>query len=158
MSARSRGGDRGPDVIAPPPLLFLMPLLAGLALDRLLPLPRLPRAVRPLGAPLVAGGAGLGVWFFTTMQRAGTPVDPREAPTRLVAEGPFTLTRNPGYVAMCLVYSGLSLLFGGRWPLLLLPGALIAVDRGAISREERYLQQHFGAPYAAYRSRVRRWL
>ncbi|MDQ6636493.1 MAG: isoprenylcysteine carboxylmethyltransferase family protein [Candidatus Dormibacteraeota bacterium] len=150
--------QRGPGVIAPPPLLFLAPLLGGFLLDRLLPLPPLPRALRGAGPPLVAAGIGLCGWFVATMQRAGTPVDVTKPPTALVQDGPFRRTRNPGYVGLALGYSGLVLAAGGRWPLILLPGALTVVDRGVIQREESYLEQRFGADYRDYRQRVRRWL
>ncbi|MGH7911238.1 MAG: methyltransferase family protein [Candidatus Dormibacteraceae bacterium] len=158
MNAHRRTGGHGPDVVAPPPLLFLGPLLAGLLLDRLLPPPKLPRTARALGVPLLAAGLGLGGWFFQTMRHAGTPLDPGQAPTALVESGPFALTRNPGYLAMTLVSGGLSLLLGARWPLLLLPGTLLVVDQGVIEREEAYLQEHFGDRYGSYRSRVPRWL
>jgi len=108
--------------------------------------------------PLTAAGVALGGWFFVTMRRAGTPVDPREAPTALVQEGPFRHTRNPAYVGLTLTYLGLSLLAGGRWALLLLPVVLVAVGRGVIWREERYLEERFGSDYREYRRRVRRWL
>jgi len=150
--------ERGPDVIAPPPLVYAAPLLAGFLLDRVLPLPALPRAVRAVGPPLVAAGIALGGWFFTTMRRAGTPVDPREAPTALVASGPFALTRNPGYISLALLYAGTALTAGGRWSLLLLPGVLATVDKGVVKREEEHLERRFGAEYRAYRQRVGRWL
>lgn len=149
---------RGPDIIAPPPLLYAGPWLGGLLLDRLWPLPRLPLALRLVGLPLVGAGIGLAGWFAWTMRRAGTPIDPYEAPTALVTDGPFRHTRNPGYVALTLTYAGLSLLTGILWPFLLMPGVLLAVDRGVIQREERYLATHFGAAYGDYRRRVRRWL
>jgi protein-S-isoprenylcysteine O-methyltransferase Ste14 len=149
---------RGPDIIAPPPLLYAGPWLGGLLLDRLWPLPRLPLALRLVGLPLVGAGIGLAGWFAWTMRRAGTPIDPYEAPTALVTEGPFRHTRNPAYVGVTLTYTGLSLLTGILWPLLLLPGVLLAVDRGVIQREERYLGKQFGAAYGDYRRRVRRWL
>jgi protein-S-isoprenylcysteine O-methyltransferase Ste14 len=158
VSARKPIAERGPDVIAPPPLVYLGPLLSGLILDRVLPLPRLPHGFRLLGAPVLAGGAALVAWFFTTMRRAGTPLDPREAPTSLVEEGPFALTRNPGYLGMALIYTGVSLLTSARWPLLFLPGVLITVNRGVIDREEEYLKERFGARYTDYMSRVGRWL
>jgi protein-S-isoprenylcysteine O-methyltransferase Ste14 len=41
---------------------------------------------------------------------------------------------------------------------LFLPWALLVVDRGVIAREERYLERRFGAEYASFRTRVRRWL
>jgi protein-S-isoprenylcysteine O-methyltransferase Ste14 len=150
--------ERTPSVIAPPPLLYLGPLLAGLALDRLLPLPRLPAALRAVGIPAVLGGIGLGTWFFTSMREADTPVDPYQPPTALVEKGPFRFTRNPAYLAFALAYTGISLLAGGRWPLLFLPGVLAVVDRGVIQREEAYLEQRFKGPYRDYRGRVRRWV
>lgn len=150
--------ERGPDVIAPPPLLYLIPLVAGLVLDRRLPPPRLPRGARAAGLPLLTAGIALLGWFVSAMFRARTPIDVREAPIALVEAGPFAYTRNPAYLSMALTYTGISLLAGGRWSLLFLPGALLAVDRGVIRREEPYLERRFGRRYRDYRSRVRRWV
>ena len=72
--------ERGPEVIAPPPLLYLGPLLAGLGLDRLLPLPRLPGPLRLLGVPLLAGGLAIAATFLMTFRRAGTPPAPASCP------------------------------------------------------------------------------
>jgi protein-S-isoprenylcysteine O-methyltransferase Ste14 len=96
-------------------------------------------------------------WFLQTMRRAGTPVDPREASTALVTDGPFRHTRNPGYVGLGLVYAGVSLRCTVRWPLMALPGVLAAVDRSVIRCEEGYLADRFDTVYKAYRLRVRRW-
>jgi protein-S-isoprenylcysteine O-methyltransferase Ste14 len=158
MTEGSRTEDHGPNVIAPPPLLYAGPWLAGFVLDLLLPLPRLPGALRLAGLPLLAAGIALATWFLLAMQRAGTPVDPREATTALVEAGPFRYTRNPAYVAFTLTYLGLSLLAGARWAFILLAAVLVIVDRGVIRREERYLDTRFGSDYSAYRRRVRRWL
>ena len=145
-------------VLAPPPLIYLGPLLAGLALDRFLPLPRLPASLRVAGFPLLVGGIGLAGWFFASMREADTPVDPYQPSTTLVEKGPFRFTRNPAYLGLALVYAGISLLAGGRWPLVFLPGVLATIDRGVIGREEEYLKERFGDPYRDYLSRVRRWL
>jgi protein-S-isoprenylcysteine O-methyltransferase Ste14 len=148
----------GPDVIAPPPLLYAGPLLGGLLLDRLVRLPPVPRGLRlPAEGAALLGGVALTGWFVGTMRAAGTSIDVRRAPSRLVVDGPFRFTRNPGYVALSLVYCGVSLLAGGRWPLVLLPGVLATVDRGVIQREERYLRRRFGEEYDRYRRRDRRW-
>jgi len=149
---------RHPDVVAPPPLIFFGPLLGGLLLDRLLPLPKPPAAVRLLGVPALAAGAVLISSFFRDMTRAGTPIDPYQAPTALVTEGAFQHTRNPAYLGMALVYSWIALLTRARWPLIFLPGVLVAIDRGVIEREEELLEERFGAAYSDYRARVRRWL
>ena len=158
MAHEQPASERGPDVIAPPPLLYLIPLGVGLVLDRVLPPPRLPRGLRLAGLPLLAGGVGLIGWFARTMIQARTPIDLRQVPTTLVEDGPFEFTRNPGYLGMALTYTGLSLLAGGRWPLFFLPGAVLAIDRGVIQREEPYLERLFGSSYRDYLKRVRRWL
>lgn len=149
--------QNGPDILVHPPLLFLGPLLAGLVLDRVAPLPDIPRGARRLGVPILAAGLVTTGWFARTMRRAGTPVDPRRASTALVTDGPFRYTRNPGYLGFGLVYAGVSLLTNGRWSLVALPAVVAAVDRGVIAGEERYLADRFGAEYEVYRRRVRRW-
>lgn len=151
--------ERGPEVVAFPPLIYLAPLVGGLVLDRLVPLPRLPRRfARPAGVALLAGGMGLTAWFLRAMHDAETPVDVRQAPRQLVIDGPFRYTRNPGYLAMAACYLGISLVTRARWSLLLLPAALAVVDRGVIEREESYLRERFGPDYESYRSQVRRWI
>jgi protein-S-isoprenylcysteine O-methyltransferase Ste14 len=149
--------SRGPNVIAPPPLLYGGPWLAGFLLDLLRPLPHLPPPIRVAGLVFLAAGSVLGISFLLVMLRAGTPVDPRDAPTALVQKGPFRYTRNPAYAALTLTYVGVSLLAGARWPLILLPIILVVVDIGVIRREERYLEGRFGSDYTEYRRRVRRW-
>ena len=151
--------DRGPDVVLPPPLVYLAPLVGGLVLDRLIPLPRLPRwSTVPVGAAALTGGVALMGWFLRTMRQVDTPVDVRQAPRHLAVAGPFRYTRNPAYVAFTATYLGISLLTRARWPLLLLPAALAVIDRGVIRREEVHLQHRFGSDYENYRSQVRRWI
>jgi protein-S-isoprenylcysteine O-methyltransferase Ste14 len=153
------GEERGPDVIAPPPLIYLAPLVGGLVLDRLIPLPRLPRRfTRPAGVAALAGGVALMGWFLRTMIEADTPVDVRRPPRHLAVEGPFKYTRNPAYVAFAATYLGVCLITRARWSLLLLPAVLAIVDRGVIEREESHLRERFGEDYEEYRSQVRRWI
>ena len=155
-------GDDGRDnagVVAPPPLIYLLPLLLGLLLNRRIGASFLPAgATRLVGAPLVAGGLSLGVWFLRALRGAGTPVDPREPVAALVTSGPYRYSRNPGYLAMAMIYAGVSSLANSLPSILLLPVALGVIRRGVIEREESYLERSFGAEYLAYRARVRRWL
>lgn len=62
------------------------------------------------------------------------------------------------YLSMTLFYLGAALVADMLWPVLLLPAVLILLTVFVIQREERYLADAFGAEYAAYRARVRRWL
>jgi protein-S-isoprenylcysteine O-methyltransferase Ste14 len=146
-------------VVAPPPLIYLGPLVLGLLLNRKLSVPFLPRGVaRALGWPLLAGGVSLMSWFVFTMRRADTPIDPREPVSNLATDGPFRYTRNPAYLSMAMIYAGISSLANALWAILLLPATLLVIQRGVIEREERYLERKFGEEYLGYKGRVRRWI
>ncbi|QIN81821.1 isoprenylcysteine carboxylmethyltransferase family protein [Rubrobacter tropicus] len=154
-------GERAdnPGVVAPPPLIFAGGLAAGLLTNRLRPTPFLPRGLsRALGWPLVVAGLALGLWGFREMRRAGTNVDPYHPTTAIVDRGPYGFTRNPLYVGMTLIYSGLSARANALPAALLLPAVLHVVDRGVVKREERYLEGKFGDEYLRYKGRVRRWI
>ncbi len=155
----SDDGRENAGVVAPPPLVYLLPLLTGLLLNRGIGASFLPAGVtRLVGMPLVAGGVSLGAWFLLTLRGAGTPVDPREPVAALVTDGPYRYSRNPGYLAMAIIYTGVSSLANSLPSILLLPVALGVIQRGVIEREERYLERLFGEEYLAYRARVRRWI
>ena len=136
--------DKAGDV-APPPLIYLGPRGLGLLLNRKFPAPFLPRRMaRIFGLSLLGGGALLGSWFFRAMRRAGTPIDAKEPVSRLVVEGPFRYSRNPGYLSLAMIYTGLASLANALWAILLLPAALLVIQRGVVEREERYLERKFG--------------
>lgn len=148
-----------PGVIAPPPLIYASGLVVGLGLGavwRRLSLPT--RVAGPVGAALIVAGLGLAASFVSAFHRAHTPVDPRQATTAIVTTGPYRLSRNPGYLGMALIYSGIAMFTSGLWAFLTLVPTLILVDRGVIAREERYLERKFGAEYLGYKARTRRWL
>jgi protein-S-isoprenylcysteine O-methyltransferase Ste14 len=154
---------RGPDIVFPPPFLFLGGFIAGWLLERYvarLPLVRLPGAPAvgtTLGWLAVLAGAGLLLWAMSTFRRARTPVLPLPA-TQLVTGGPYALTRNPIYAGLSFLYVGFAIMFNYTWPLIVLPLVWAALFYLVIRREEQYLERRFGEEYAAYRSRVRRWL
>ena len=57
-----------------------------------------------------------------------------------------------------LTYVGIALLSQALWVLVPLPIVLAIIDRGVITREERYLERKFGQEYLDYKRRVRRWV
>jgi protein-S-isoprenylcysteine O-methyltransferase Ste14 len=158
MSTVEQSADTA-GVIAPPPLIYLGALGVGFGLNAALGGGWLPGTVRAsVGPALIVGGASLMGSFVQAFRRAHTPVDPYSPTEAIVTTGPFRLTRNPGYLGMALVYSGIAIAANAPWALLPLPVAMAVVDRGVIAREERYLEHRFGDAYTAYRARVRRWL
>ncbi len=148
-----------PGVIAPPPLIFAIPLVAGVLVGRVFPFQVLPRPFAlVVGGALALSAAALMFWAVVSFRQAATPMVPYKPTAAIIASGPFALTRNPVYLAMALLYAGITLLVNTVWPLLLLPFVLGLVQRGVIEREERYLERKFGDEYLSYKSRVRRWL
>jgi protein-S-isoprenylcysteine O-methyltransferase Ste14 len=148
-----------PGVLAPPPLLYGGGLVLGLLLEWVVPLPGLPGSVSwPLGAIVLVAGAALGAWFVSAFRRAGTPVDVRRPTTTIVTGGPFRFSRNPGYLSLTAMYVGITVLVDALWPLAVLPGIVLVVQRTVIEREERYLERKFGDDYLRYKVRTRRWI
>jgi protein-S-isoprenylcysteine O-methyltransferase Ste14 len=93
-----------------------------------------------------------------TFRRARTAILPTRPASQLVDGGPYRFTRNPMYTGLTTAYVGAAALLDSVWPLLLLPLVLAALVRLVVRREEAYLRGAFGAEYAAYQARVRRWL
>jgi protein-S-isoprenylcysteine O-methyltransferase Ste14 len=148
-----------PGVIAPPPVIYLGGLGIGFLLEALLPGGSFPGHIHHvLGALFLVLGLGLAAWWVSSFRRADTPLPPYQATTALVTDGPYRLTRNPGYLAFTLIYTAIALLADAPWVLLPLPFVLAAIDRGVIGREERYLERRFGRDYLSFKARTRRWL
>ena len=151
-----------PGVIAPPPLIYAVPLIIGLILHALFPvrlfrfLPRMARAI--LGGSLIGFALTFVTFAFREMRRAHTNVDPTQPTTALVVEGPFKLTRNPLYLSLTLLYAGITILVNTLWAMLLLPVILVVMRWGVIDREERYLERKFGEQYLRYKASVHRWI
>src|SRR5467141_5441610 len=91
------------------------------------------------GIALVILAPTLALSALVTMKKAGTNVHPAEPALMIVRGGPFRFTRNPMYLALCLVQVALGF-FLNDWitVLFVVPLALI-MHYGVILREERYL-------------------
>jgi protein-S-isoprenylcysteine O-methyltransferase Ste14 len=149
-------------VYFPPPLFFVIGILAGWMLDRYwhpMPLSRFGgSAIKPLGWILLALGIILAAWGITTFRHAKTAINPHGSASQLVTQGPYRFTRNPMYTGLTFQYLGVAALLDSGWPIIVLPIVLLVLVRTVISREEAYLKDAFGADYGAYTARVRRWL
>ena len=148
-----------PGIKVPPPLVYIVPLVVGAALDGRRRVPFLPsRAARALGWPLIGFGVAFNAWFLRTIRRDGVPIRTNRPVPKLATGGPFRYSRNPSYLALAAVYAGVAILRNSLWTMLLLPLVVFVIRREVIGREERYLERAFGEEYRAYRARVRRWL
>ena len=146
-------------VLFPPPLIYVLGLVAGWWLERAHPLPSLPKNVA-LGGAVVLIVAGLAVARAgaRTIWKANSSIIPMKPTTAIVSDGPYGFTRNPMYLGMVFIYIGVAFLIRSPWALVLLPLVVILIDRLVIAKEEKYLAEKFGEPYLAYKKRVRRWI
>jgi len=142
-----------------PPAVYLVATLLGVVLQRLWPLGLVrPPVGRWIGAVLIAGWPVLAAPAIREFRRAGTTVMPTGDVSAFVTSGPFRFTRNPMYLGLALLQAGVAFVLGNAWVLIFVPFSIVVIDRFVIAGEERYLEAKYGADYAAYRTRVRRWL
>lgn len=148
-----------PDVIARPPRIVLAFLAAGFAIDQFMTAPFLYEPVQYLGgAGLLIGGIALMAAAMRRFRISGTAVETWRASTAIVADGPYAGTRNPIYVAMLLIYTGIGVTANAPAVVALLPLLFAVLHFGVVLREEDYLECKFGESYLLYKQAVPRWV
>ena len=70
----------------------------------------------------------------------------------------YSISRNPMYVGLAIVYLGITCLVGNWWNIILFPLLFLLVQEYIIKQEEKYLERAFGIKYLEYKKKVRRWL
>ncbi|MBU1173919.1 MAG: isoprenylcysteine carboxylmethyltransferase family protein [Alphaproteobacteria bacterium] len=103
-----------------------------------------------------AGYFGAGAFGMFLVRRMA--LMPGAVITSLVADGPFAFSRNPMYLGLSLLHAGLCLVLGLPLTFVLLVIPLLIMQLVVIPFEENSMAATFGADYADYRRRVRRWL
>jgi protein-S-isoprenylcysteine O-methyltransferase Ste14 len=114
--------------------------------------------VQPLGAILL-------VWGYLQYRLTGTYRTRRGGggpgidvpPNAIVAQGPYRYVRNPMYLGHLIFMLGLAITFSSLAAALLLLVHVVWFQRRVLDDEAR-LEARFGAPYLAYKARVKRWI
>ena len=147
-----------PGVVALPPVLYGVAFLVVLVVRSLWPMPIFPAAYFWPGLTVAVIGIGIAIWGRRTMRAAGTNINPSLPALAIVQSGPFRYSRNPLYLALTLLFLGLTVAVNTWWGIVVLVPLASVMHVGVVLREERYLDQKFGESYRQYRSRVRRYL
>lgn len=143
----------------PPPLPCLVAVLAGIGIDLWLPWSIGPRPFTvAAGAIAFLAMAWLAAATGRAFKRHATPVDPARETVAIVESGPFRFTRNPAYLAACLLQAAIGCFLDNAWILVFIIPAIVAIQQWVVLREEAYLEAKFGEAYLRYKSKVRRWI
>jgi len=142
---------------------YRLPLCMGIllfSLRRLLPppWPRLlwPPSRRSVTACLALQSAGLGltVWARTHLGRYWSATITLKQGHRVIQTGPYAWVRHPIYTGLLLALSGTSIWIGTLQGFLGFGLLFISFVRKLIL-EERWLREHLGDEYGAYRRQVK---
>ncbi len=114
----------------------------------------------PAAAALGIAGAAIAIDAVVRFVGARTTVDPRDPDkaARLVTDGAYHFTRNPMYLGKAMLLAAFSIWQADPLGLLAGPVYVAYIDRFQIVPEERALGSLFGAAYADWCRRVRRWI
>jgi protein-S-isoprenylcysteine O-methyltransferase Ste14 len=107
---------------------------------------------------IVSVGIVLIVIATGLFRARGTTVMPTKAPVKLVTEGIYNWTRNPMYLGMLLILSGLPLIIDTITGFICPVIFFFLMNRIVIPREEKIVEGVFGEAYLAYKSNTRRWI
>ena len=142
-----------------PPIWLFLAILASYLLNRWLPIVVLvPEPWNYVGVVIILLGGTLAIPSALSFRKAGTPVVPFTPSTKLVTGGWYRVTRNPMYLGMVIVFTGVAVLAGSLGAFLPLPVLIAILDLRFIRGEEQFLEGIFGDEYRQYRARVRRWI
>jgi protein-S-isoprenylcysteine O-methyltransferase Ste14 len=149
-----------PAIIAPPPLLGLACIAAGVVAARFKPLPFFPGPASMRVAISILLFVFAVLIIFTARREL---IKHREHPnpyrptSAIVSSGIYRFSRNPIYVAFLFVVLATAVATNNAWLLLSIVALFVILQFGTIRAEERYLSGKFGAEYDEYRRSVRRW-
>jgi protein-S-isoprenylcysteine O-methyltransferase Ste14 len=148
-----------PGVIAFPPLICAVgAVISALVHFFLIQVPIMSYSICLVcGIVLVILAPTLALSTLVTMKAAGTNVDPAKPALTIVRGGPFRFTRNPMYLALCLLQVALGFFLNDWLTLSFVVPLAFILHYGVVLREERYLTAKFGEPYLQLKREVRRW-
>jgi len=95
------------------------------------------------------------IWKFIRSKNTLVTVKPANS---LQTKGIYAATRNPMYLGLLFLYSGIAVFKGNWWTFILIPFLVFAIRFFVIRKEEDYLDRAFGSEYGLYKQKVRRWI
>ena len=115
---------------------------------------------QPIAIFLCLIGIGIDLLSVGLFHRAKTTVSPfsPDKTEKLVTTGIYHYTRNPMYLGLTIIMTGLAFWLGNWGAFLVIPIFIWYVTNLQIIPEEEVLLEKFGEEYGYYVLRVRRWI
>ena len=110
-----------------------------------------------IGIVFLVSGITLNLIADNSFKQAETTVKPYQESSCLVTSGAYKISRNPMYLGMVLILTGIALLLRSLSPFLMIIPFAVLIDQIYIRAEERMLAETFGAKWRAYKAKTRRW-
>jgi protein-S-isoprenylcysteine O-methyltransferase Ste14 len=153
--------EDSPGIYIPPPLLYAAIFFLSILLQHTWPLDTSffhTQTAIIIGIIFIIATVLVNVTAIRQFVRSKNTIVTIKPAHSLQTTGIYSRTRNPMYLGLVLLYTGLAFLTGNWWTLILLPFMVIVVHNFMIRPEEKYLERRFGKPYLDYRNKVRRWI
>jgi protein-S-isoprenylcysteine O-methyltransferase Ste14 len=150
-----------PGIYLPPPLFYVAIFFISIFTQKQFPLPE---SFWETNSAFIAGtifvifgGVVLLPAFIQFFKTKNTLITIKPA-NSLQTSGIYAISRNPMYLGLLAVYTGIAFFKGNLWTFLFIPLVILVVTKFIIVKEERYLGRAFGPDYIDYCKRVRRWI
>lgn len=153
--------EDSPGVYIPPPLIYILTFLAAVFIQRKFPINNSlfhEQFTKIMGVLFLLTALFFLVRSLRQFFLSKNTVVLIKPASSLQTNGIYSITRNPMYVSLALVYLGISCFVGNWWSIILFPLLLLIVQQYIIKREEKYLERRFGREYLDYKAKVRKWL
>ena len=111
-----------------------------------------------IGIIIVVIGILLNIWTDVIFKKRNTTVKPYEAPSHLIVEGPFKISRHPMYLGMLVILFGFSIFLGSIVSFIFPLIYFLIIEYYFIPFEEQKLEEVFEKDFINYKKRVRRWI
>lgn len=150
-----------PGVYIPPPLIYVATFFASVFFQQRFPLDHswfAAPGIKIGGVSLIASGVlllGTSFWRFLISKNTLIPIKPAVS---LQTSGVYSISRNPMYLGLLLIYCGIAIFKGNLWTFMLTPIVVLIIQAYVIKKEEQYLIRAFGEKFVTYTKKVRRWI
>jgi protein-S-isoprenylcysteine O-methyltransferase Ste14 len=150
-----------PGVYIPPPVIYVLIFLISIFLQKPFPLSDLffkTKTAPVLGSIFAAFSLIFLLPALIKFIKSKNTLITIKPANSLQTDGIYAVTRNPMYLGLLFLYTGIAFFAGNWWTFIFIPMVVIVITAYVIKREEKYLLDAFGQDFAAYKVKVRRWI